>query len=153
MPLNSMIWAHDMGRENKTELGTFRFRGKDKQSGKRLTAAAHAVNLVWNHCNGAQVHALTHNQKWPGKTKLESLTRGAGKLIGIPAQTIQGVVEEYVDRRRATRKVKLRWRGKRSLGWIPFKNQTIVLAGSGPFQRPQAPTLEASRHRRSDQVR
>jgi hypothetical protein len=85
---------------------------------------------VWNHCNGAQVHALTHNQKWPGKAELASLTKGAGKLIGIPAQTIQGVVAEYVDRRRATRKAKLRWRGKRCLGWIPFKNQTIVLAGS-----------------------
>jgi putative transposase len=116
--------------ENKTELRTFRFRVKDKQSGMRLTAAAHAVNRVWNHCNGAQVHALTHNKKWPGKAELASLTKGAGKLIGIPAQTIQGVVAEYVDRRRAARKPKLRWRGKRCLGWIPFKNQTIVLAGS-----------------------
>jgi transposase len=58
----------------------------------------------------------------------ETLTKGAGELIGIPAQTIQGVGEEYVDRRRATRK--LRWRGMYSLGSIPFKNQTIVFAGS-----------------------
>jgi hypothetical protein len=41
------------------------------------------------------------------------------RWIGIPAHTIYGVVAEYVDRRRATREAKLRWRGKCSLGWIP----------------------------------
>jgi hypothetical protein len=44
--------------ENKTELRTFRFRVKDKQSGKRRTAAADAVDVVWNHCNGAQVRTI-----------------------------------------------------------------------------------------------
>jgi putative transposase len=34
------------------------------------------------------------------------------------------VCEEYIDRHRGSRKAKLRWRGKRSLGWVPFKNQT-----------------------------
>ena len=43
---------------------------------------------------------------------------------------IQEVCDEYVDRRRAARKAKLRWRGKRHLGWVPFKNQTIRLTGS-----------------------
>lgn len=119
-----------MTDEVKTALKTFRFRVKDKNSGKRLDAAARAVNFVWNYCNGAQVHALRHIQKWPSKAALEGLTKGSGAMIGIPAQTIQGVVEEYVDRRRAARKAKLRWRGKRSLGWVPFKNQTITLSGS-----------------------
>jgi hypothetical protein len=41
------------------------------------------------------------------------------RWIGLPAETIYGVVAEYVDRRRATRKAKLRWRSKCSLGWIP----------------------------------
>jgi hypothetical protein len=48
--------------ENNT-LRTFRFRLKGKQSAKRLTAAAHTVNVVWNHCNGAQVQALTRNDQ------------------------------------------------------------------------------------------
>jgi putative transposase len=43
---------------------------------------------------------------------------------------VQGVCEEYVDRRRGSRKAKLRWRGKRSLGWVPFKNQTVRVRGS-----------------------
>jgi hypothetical protein len=62
-----------MHTDNNT-LRTFPFRVKDKKSGNRLTAAAHAVNLVWNHCNGAQFHALTHNNKWPGKAELERPT-------------------------------------------------------------------------------
>ena len=43
---------------------------------------------------------------------------------------IQEVCEAYVDRRRGARKAKLRWRGQRNLGWVPFKNQTIRLTGS-----------------------
>src|SRR5215471_10720488 len=119
-----------MAGEVKLPLKTFRFRVKDKTSGKKLDAAACEVNLVWNHCNGAQRHAVKHNQRWPGKAELQASTRGAGALIGIPAQTIQEVCDEYVDCRRGARKAKLRWRGKRSLGWVPFKNQTIRLTGS-----------------------
>jgi putative transposase len=120
----------DMADEVKLPLKTLRYRVKDKTSGKKLDAAARAVNLVWNHCNGAQRHALKHNQRWPDKDELQASTRGSGKLIGIPAQTVQEVCDEYVDRRRGARKAKLRWRGKRSLGWVPFKNQTIGIKGS-----------------------
>lgn len=99
-------------------------------SGKHLNVAARAVNVVWNHCNGAQRHALKHNTRWPTSRALQALTAGAGKLLGIPAQTVQGVCQEYIDRRRGSRKAKLRWRGKRSLGWVPFKNQTVRMRGS-----------------------
>jgi transposase len=119
-----------MDAEIKPLLKTFKYRVKDKTSGKKLDAAARAVNYVWNFCNGAQLHALKHNQRWTSETSLKALTQGAGKLLGIPAQTIQSVCEEYNDRRRAAKKAKLRWRGRRSLGWIPFKNQTITLNGS-----------------------
>jgi hypothetical protein len=60
---------------------------------------------------------------------LEALTKGASKDLGIPAQTVQEACDEHIDRRRGSKKAKLRWRGKRSLGWVPFKNQTIVLDG------------------------
>ena len=39
------------------------------------------MNLVWNHCNGAQRHALKHNSKWPTTGQLQRLTAGAGRLI------------------------------------------------------------------------
>ena len=77
-----------MADEVKLPLKTFKFRVKDKTSGKHLAAAARVVNFVWNHCNGAQRHAVKHNQRWPNKKRLYELTKGASKLIGIPAQTI-----------------------------------------------------------------
>jgi len=119
-----------MGNKVKPLVKTLRYRVKDRVSGKRLDAAARAVNIVWNHCNGAQRHALKHNMRWPNEGALKALTAGSGKLLGIPAQTIQGVCEEYIDRRRGSHKAKLRWRGKRSLGWVPFKNQTVRVRGS-----------------------
>jgi hypothetical protein len=61
-----------------------------------LDAAAHAVNFVWNHGNGAQRHALKHNQRWAAKSELQASTRGAGKLIGIPAQTDRNQVSPQV---------------------------------------------------------
>lgn len=111
-------------------MRTFRFRVKDKISGKHLDVAARAVNFVWNHCNAMQMHALKHNQKWPNATAFQASTKGAGKELGVPAQTVQEVCEEYLLRRRTAKKAKLRWRGKRSLGWAPFKNQTIRIDGS-----------------------
>src|SRR5262245_44044482 len=115
-----------MANEVKPLVKTLRYRVKDGVSGRHLNAAARAVNTVWNHCNGAQRHALKHNTKWPTTGQLQRLTAGAGRLIGIPAQTVPRVCEEYIDRRR---KAKLRRRGKRSLGWVPFKNQTVRVVG------------------------
>jgi hypothetical protein len=112
--------------------------------GKHLNAAARGVNMVWNHCNGAQRHALKHNTKWPTTRQLQRLTAGAGRLIGIPAQTVQSVCEEYIDRRRGSRKVKLRWR---ALGWVPFKNQTVRVVSSSAIkgheeqERPSGPIV------------
>jgi hypothetical protein len=109
---------------------TLRYRVKDRASGRHLDSAARAVNLVWNHCNGAQRHALKHNTNWPTTGQLQRLTAGAARFIGVPAQTVQAVCEEYINRRRGSRKAKLRWRGKRCLGWVPFKNQTVRVRGS-----------------------
>ena len=39
-----------MAGDVKLPLKTFRFRVKDKTSGKKLDAAAREANLVWNHC-------------------------------------------------------------------------------------------------------
>lgn len=104
---------------------THKYRVKDSTSARWLDRDRSAVNLVWNHCNAMQRHALKHNQKWPNAAQFQESTKGVGKLIGIPAQTVQEVCEEYLLRRRLARKAKLRWRGQRSLGWVPFKNQTI----------------------------
>ena len=71
------------GNEVKPLVKSLRYRVKDGVSGKHLNAAARAVNLVWNHCNGAQRHALKHNTQWPTPGQLQRLTAGAGRLIAI----------------------------------------------------------------------
>jgi transposase len=132
----------------ETFLKTFRFRVKDSASGKHLSAAARAVNHVWNHCNAMQIHALDRNQRWPNAAAFQASTKGASKGLMIPAQTVQGVCEEYLERRYCTRKPKLRWRGRRSLGWVPFKNQTIRVHDA--VVRFNGRTIRLWRHRAVD---
>lgn len=62
-----------------------------------------------------------------------NLTSGSAKDLGISSVTVQSICEEYVIRRIQFKKRKLRWRtsrgSKRSLGWIPFKANSIQVTG------------------------
>ena len=49
----------------------------------------------------------------------------AFKEFLINSQTVQAISDEYVTRRIQFKKIKLKWRGKKSLGWVPFNGQTI----------------------------
>lgn len=113
-------------------LLTYRYRLKDgSRSRKReLRRMARAVNFVWNYCNEAQLHALKHNKKWPRAFDLNNLVAGSSKLLGLQSHTVQAVCEKYAASREAKRKAKLRWRGKRSLGWVPFKASGIKQDGA-----------------------
>lgn len=111
----------------KTLIKTFKYRVKDGSSRRHLNNAAMAVNVVWNHCNSVQRHAIKHGLVWPNEKVLSTSTAGSGKLIGLPGQTVQEVCNCYAQSRSTNRKQHLRWRGRKSLGWIPFKNQTILM--------------------------
>lgn len=117
-------------REATALFKMLKYRVKDRASSRWLSDAAHAVNLCWNHCNAMQKHALKHNQRWPDAAAFQASTKGSSAGLGVPAQTVQAVCEAYLDRRRGSKKSKLRWRGKRSRGWVPFKNQTVRLNGA-----------------------
>lgn len=100
---------------------TYRYRIKDSRAGQQLNALARRVNQVWNFCNESQEHALRWNQRWPTYQDLCKLTTGSSKALGLHSQSVQAVCEQYATGRQQCKKRKLRWRGKRSLGWIPFK--------------------------------
>lgn len=102
-------------------IKTFRYRIKDATDGAKLDQLARAVNFVWNFCNETQEHALRWNRRWPTGFDLNQLTAGSGKELGLHSQTVQAVCEQYATRRQQFKKRKLRWRGKRSPGWVPFK--------------------------------
>jgi putative transposase len=106
-----------------------RLRLKDKHA-PRFQAQAREVNLVWNFCNEHSARVLERENRFISAFDLHPYTRGAGKAgLSLHSQTLQGVAEEFVTRRKQFKKAKLRWRvstgPRRSLGWIPFKASAI----------------------------
>jgi IS605 OrfB family transposase len=86
---------------------------------------ANSVNCVWNFCNETSLYAIRYNNEWLSGFDLQKLTKGVSKDLGINSTTVQEVCSEYALRRKIAKKRKLRWRGQKSLGWIPFKNTGI----------------------------
>ena len=109
---------------------TYSFRIKDslKSLRKVLFEKSKSVNLVWNFCNQTQLDALRHGKlPWEGPSEFElnNLTAGSSKELNIHATTVQSVCGEYFTKRKNTKKRSLRWRGKKSLPWIPIKAKAI----------------------------
>ena len=100
---------------------TIKIRIKDSTSAKQLRKMANAVNYVWNYCNETSQYAIRYNSQWLSGFDLEKLTSGVSKELGINSTTIKEVCQEYALRRKKSKKRRLRWRGRKSLGWIPFK--------------------------------
>lgn len=105
-----------------------------------LNAAAAEVNQVWNWANATSADAADRNKrasaKWLSGFDLNNLSAGASDHFEyIGADTIQRVNCEYAVKRRAAKRVRLRWRvsrgARRSLGWVPFKAANLKLRGAG----------------------
>lgn len=91
---------------------------------------ARDVNFVWNYCNQICYLAYQRNKHFLTNIELDALTTGSSKLLNINSQTIQAISKEHYTRRKQYKRSKLRWRSSRkSLGWIPFKGQTIKVVG------------------------
>lgn len=102
-----------------------------------LDAAAIEVNQVFNYCNETSLLAATRTdtkRKWMSGFDLCYLTASATEFYEkIGADTIQSVCTHYAQKRKAAKKLKLRWRvsrgSRRSLGWVPFKAASIKRKG------------------------
>lgn len=81
------------------------------------------VNFVWNYCNELSYKHLRRTGKFMSAYDFQPYTKGSSKDLAVNAQTVQRVAAELAARRRQFKKAKLRWRGRRSLGWIPFQGQ------------------------------
>jgi putative transposase len=98
-----------------------------------LNAAAREVNQVFNYCNEMSYKAATRTDLEPKRLSgfdLCARMAGTSKYFGkIGADTIQSVCIHYAQKRNAAKRPKLRWRSsggpRRSLGWIPFKANSI----------------------------
>jgi len=123
-----------MSTEDQAQVyRTFSYRVKDARAARRLRALGNAVNTVWNYCNEVSKRSAERGPNWITSRELQDLTRGSSRDLALSSQTVQAVCQEFVARRRAHGKPKLRWRrsrgAERSLGWVPFKNQTFELDG------------------------
>jgi len=101
---------------------TLKVRVRDKHA-KELSRQAAAVNHVWNYVNELSSRAIRERGQFLSAFDLHPYTKGAGKLLGLHSQTLQVVAQEYVIRRKQSRKQRLSWRKthgvRRSLGWVP----------------------------------
>lgn len=114
-------------------MKTLKLRIKDKHC-KVLDQLAAEVNFVWNYVNDLSFKHLQRTGSFFSAFDMTQYTKGTSKLCGLHSQTVQGITEEYVDKRRQHKKAKLKWRvsnkksARRSLGWIPFKKSGINYA-------------------------
>lgn len=111
---------------------TYRLRLKDKHA-SHLDRHARAVNFVWNYCNETQRKAFRESRRLLSAYDLNNLTAGTSRDLGILATSIEAVCQQHYQSRRQSRRPWLRWRGKRSLGWVPFKGQGGVRFDGATF--------------------
>lgn len=102
---------------------TLRYRVKNLAGD--LNRQARAVNFVWNYCNDAQRHAVGWGRKWLSGYELINLTSGTSKDLGLLATTINAVCARYDRSRRQHRRRWLRYRGRKSLGWVPLRAEAV----------------------------
>lgn len=105
-------------------IKTYRYRVKDKHT-RSLNRMARDVNFVWNFCNDTQKHALRWGKSWPSGFDLAKLTKGSSIMLTIKADAIREVCIQYARSRRQYKRPYLRYRGQRSLGWIPVRGRAI----------------------------
>ncbi|MFW2396537.1 RNA-guided endonuclease InsQ/TnpB family protein [Burkholderia pseudomallei] len=105
------------------------YRYRVKSLNGLLNQQARAVNYVWNFCNDTQKHALKWGKKWPSAFDLEKLTAGSSKELGIHSGTIGQICDRYFKSRYQSRRPYLRYRGGKSLGWIPVKGRDFKREG------------------------
>lgn len=108
---------------------TIKTRLKDKHASE-LCRMARAVNYVWNYCNETQQKAARARRKWMSAYDLQKLTNGASKDLNLHAHTIQRVCSTYATSRQTHKKPWLRWRGRKSLGWVPFNTGHVTFDGA-----------------------
>lgn len=119
-----------------------------------LDKAAVEVNQVWNWANATSAKAarpFVGAPRWLSGYDLNNLSAGATEYFEhIGADTVQCINVEYAAKRKAAKRVKLRWRksrgAKRSLGWVPFKAANIKRKGNAVrFSGKSFPVYQSER--------
>ncbi|WP_342118879.1 RNA-guided endonuclease InsQ/TnpB family protein [Pseudoduganella sp. OTU4001] len=94
-----------------------------------LNEQARKVNFVWNYCNDRQKDALRFTRPWLTGFDLNNLTKGSSKELGLHSGTINAVCEQFAKSRAQHRRPYLRYRGMKTLGWVPLKGRDLHREG------------------------
>ncbi|MES2319606.1 MAG: transposase [Pseudomonadota bacterium] len=105
------------------------YRYRVKSPDGLLNQQAKSVNFVWKYCNDRQKDALRFNRKWHTGFDLIKLTTGASKELGLHSGTVNDVCQQYAKSRFQSRRPWLRYRGNKSLGWVPLKGRELKRHG------------------------
>ena len=105
------------------------YRYRVKSLNGLLSRQARACNFVWNYCNDRQKDALRFARPWLSGFDLNQLTTGSSKELGLHSGTVNAVCEQYAKSRCQKKRPYLRYRGKKSLGWVPVKGRELKRAG------------------------
>src|SRR6516162_5118532 len=93
---------------------------------------AQAINLIWNYCNETQMKAARDGRKWLSGYDLWKLVAGCTKQgLDLHSHSAMRVCFQYDKSRRQHRKPWLRWRSRRSLGWVPFSTGHVAHRDGG----------------------
>ena len=100
---------------------TYRYRIKDSNSRKQLDLWSSKVNFVWNYCRETASKAWRRDRRILTGYDLNYLTAGSSKELGLPAQTIQAICEQFARSGKQHHKLPKFRSYKRHLAWIPWK--------------------------------
>jgi putative transposase len=95
-----------------------------------LNKQARAVNFVWNYCNDRQKDALRFGRPWHSGFDLIKLTTGCSRELGLHSGTVNDVCQQYAKSRAQSHRPYLRYRGRKSLPWIPLKGRELKREGN-----------------------
>ena len=95
-----------------------------------LNKQSRIVNFVWNFCNDRQKDALRFGRRWHTGFDLNKLTAGSSKELGLHSGTVNAVCEQYAKSRSQKKRPYLRYRGNKSLGWVPLKGRELKREGN-----------------------
>ncbi|MBN7755473.1 transposase [Nitratireductor aquimarinus] len=123
---NSIVYSVDSGRA--MQRLTIKLRLRDKHSAE-LNRQARAVNFVWNYCNETSGNAWRRDRRWLSGFDLGRLTAGSSKELDLHAHTIKNVCQQFSRSRDKAKRASIRWRGRRSLGWVPFNTGHVSFDG------------------------
>lgn len=101
------------------------YRYRVKSLNGLLNKQARAVSFIWNYCNDRQKDALKWGRRWLTGFDLNKLTTGSSKELGLHSGTVNAVCEQYAKSRSQKKRPFLRYRGRKSLGWVPLKGRDL----------------------------